>query len=128
MFELGVEGDTLVGWRCWCTFGGAQANWISYNSQGASGRCALSPCLEGRLRLARFFLGNSGMGSDRATAAAAKAWTCGSDKLRDKIRRGGTAWLTDSDGDEWGSMAKRLLSWVLPRLRLWGLEGEHRLG
>jgi hypothetical protein len=32
-----------------------------------------------------FFLGNSGMGSDRATAAAARAWTCDSDKLRNSV-------------------------------------------
>jgi hypothetical protein len=41
MFKLGVEADTVVGWHCWCTFGGAQANWIGDNSQGASGRCVL---------------------------------------------------------------------------------------
>jgi hypothetical protein len=56
MFELGVEADTLVGWRCWCTFGGAQADWIGDNSQGTSGRCVLR--LEGQLeRLARFLSG-----------------------------------------------------------------------
>ena len=55
MFELGVEANTLVGWRCWRTFGRAQANWIGDNSQGASG-CALR--LEGRLeRFARSFSG-----------------------------------------------------------------------
>jgi hypothetical protein len=32
-----------------------------------------------------FFLGSSGIGSDRATAAAARAWTCDSDKLRDNM-------------------------------------------
>jgi len=35
-----------------------------------------------------FFLGNSGMGSDRATAAAARAWSCDSDKLRDNMTAG----------------------------------------
>jgi hypothetical protein len=32
-----------------------------------------------------FFLGNGGACSLRATAAAARAWTCDSDKLRDKM-------------------------------------------
>src|SRR5216683_3645136 len=66
-----------------------------------------------------FFLGNSGMGSDRTTAAAARAWTCDSDKLRDNMT-GGTLVIMNG-----GSMAERLLSWVLPRLRPWGSEGEH---
>src|SRR6266853_93268 len=35
-----------------------------------------------------FFLGNSGMGSDRATAAAARAWICDSDELRDNMTAG----------------------------------------
>ena len=68
-------------------FGGAQANWIGDNSQGASGRCALR--LEGRLEARPiFFLGNSGVVSGRATGAAARAWTCDSDKLRDNMTAG----------------------------------------
>jgi hypothetical protein len=35
-----------------------------------------------------FFLGKSGMGSVRATAAEARAWTCYSDKLRDNMTTG----------------------------------------
>ena len=35
-----------------------------------------------------FFLGNSGIGSLRATAAAARAWTCDSDKLRVNMTAG----------------------------------------
>ena len=34
------------------------------------------------------FQGNSGMGSDRSSAAAARAWICDSDKLRDKMTAG----------------------------------------
>jgi len=45
-------------------------------------RFALSDDLRGS---PDFFLGNSGVRSLRATAAAARSWTCDSDKLRDKM-------------------------------------------
>ena len=38
MLELGVEADTLVDQRSWCTLGGAE---IGDDSQGPVGRCAL---------------------------------------------------------------------------------------
>ena len=48
-------------------------------------RFALRDDLRGLLD---FFLGKSGMGSVRATAAEARAWTCDSDKLGDNMTTG----------------------------------------
>ena len=69
MFELGVEADTLVGWCCWCTFVRPTGSVITVREPRAGVRFALRDDLRGS---PDFFLGNSGMGSDRATAAAAR--------------------------------------------------------
>lgn len=56
MLELRMEADTLVGWRCWRTFGGAQADRVGDNGQGAPDGCPLH--FERRLeRLTRLFPG-----------------------------------------------------------------------
>ena len=57
-----------------------------------------------------FFLSNRGMGSDRATAAAARAWTCDSDKLRDNMTAGlcrGVNGVSTVQEDEWQESADR---------------------
>ena len=86
MFELGVEADVL-----WAAVADALLEELrptgSVITVREQGRCALR--LEDDLRDSPdHFQGNSGMGSNRATTAAARAWTCDSDKLRDNITSG----------------------------------------
>ncbi len=93
MLKLGVEADILVGRGCWCNFGGAQANWISDKSQGAWGSrepgAGVSFALSDDFRGSPdFFLGDRDMEFVRASAAAARAWRCDSNRSHDNMTTG----------------------------------------
>lgn len=89
-------------------------------------RFALSDDLRGS---PDFFLGNSDMGSLRATAAAARSWTCDSDKLRDKMTaplcrgvEGVSSLLHALEGVGVECSGGRMAGKRRPRIRRWGMD------